>query len=89
MFLTSSYNGRFLMTNHDPTAAPMSAKIIIGIRTAAVEFPPALNGCPRNFSQCFPLNSDGQSHNKSPLSSSLQKAPFWHGQTRGRGLNVF
>lgn len=66
------------MTNQEPTAAPMRAKIMIGIRTAAVEFPPAPNACPRNFSQYLPLKSAGQSQITPPFSSSLQNPPFWH-----------
>lgn len=64
------------MTNQEPTAAPISAKIIIGIKTAAVEFPPAPKGCPRNFSQYLPLKSAAQSQITPPFSSSLQKPPF-------------
>jgi hypothetical protein len=51
-FSSSTHNGRFLMMYHDPTAAPMRARIKIGMRTAAVLLPPAECDVPKNFSQC-------------------------------------
>lgn len=36
---------------HEPTAAPISTRIKIGMKTAAVLFPPAHCVCPKNFSQ--------------------------------------
>lgn len=62
MKIIESYNGLFLMMYQEPTAAPMSTRINIGIKTAAVLFPDADNTCPKNFSQFLPLKSGKQSH---------------------------
>lgn len=72
------------MMYQDPTAAPISTKIKIGMRTAAVLLPPAECVWPKNFSQLLPVKSDPQSQASSPSLFSLQNPPFWHVQTLGK-----
>ena len=74
--LYCTYNGLFLMIYQDPTAAPISTKIKIGIKTAAVLLPLAECVCPKNFSQFFPVKSAPQSQYNSPSLFSWQKPPF-------------
>jgi hypothetical protein len=83
---SNTHNGRFLMMYHEPTAAPMSTRIKIGMKTAAVLLPPAECVRPRDFSQFLPAKSVPQSQTNSPSLDSLQKPPFSHVQTLGRAL---
>lgn len=78
------------MMYQEPTAAPISTKINIGMKTAAVLLPPAEWVWPRNFSQFFPEKSVPQSQISSPSFDSLQKPPFWQVQILGkaRGLSA-
>jgi hypothetical protein len=64
------------MIYHEPTAAPINTKIKIGIKTAAVLFPPPECDVPMNLSQCLPLKSVPQSQTRSPFPDSLQNPPF-------------